>query len=94
MKLTIITLLSLFASVNGFSKTVSGYYRSNGTYVQSYERTSPDSTRSNNYGRPSSYSNIQEVNRPATRDYDRDGVANIYDNDDDNDGILDDNESY
>lgn len=28
---------------------VNGYYRTNGTYVQSYYRTSPDSTVNNNY---------------------------------------------
>lgn len=95
MKLTIVTVFVLLTSLNAFSRTVhvSGYTRSNGTYVHSYERTSPDNTRSNNFGRPSSYSNFQEVNHPETRDYDHDGIPNISDEDDNNNGILDDNES-
>lgn len=92
MKLTIISLLSLLASVNCYSKTVRGYTKSNGTVVQSYERTSPDSTRSNNYGRPSSYKNYQEVYHPETRDQDRDGIVNTLDADDNNNGLLDDEE--
>lgn len=34
---------------------VDGYYRSNGTYVKPYERTAPDSTRTNNYNYPGNY---------------------------------------
>jgi hypothetical protein len=34
---------------------VNGYYRSNGTYVQPYERTAPDSSPYNNYGYPGNY---------------------------------------
>jgi hypothetical protein len=34
---------------------VDGYYRSNGTYVQPYQRTAPDGVRSNNYGYPGNY---------------------------------------
>lgn len=41
---------SAFAQVN-----VRGYYRSNGTYVQPYVRTAPDSTPTNNYSYPGNY---------------------------------------
>lgn len=41
------------ASVNAVH--VNGYYRSNGTYVQGYERTAPDSSPYNNYSYPGNY---------------------------------------
>jgi len=34
---------------------VNGYYRSNGTYVNGYERTAPDGNPYNNYGYPGNY---------------------------------------
>jgi len=34
---------------------VNGYYRSNGTYVNSYERTAPDGNPYNNYSYPGNY---------------------------------------
>lgn len=34
---------------------VNGYYRSNGTYVNGYERTAPDSSPYNNYSYPGNY---------------------------------------
>ena len=37
------------------SVNVSGYYRSNGTYVKSYQRTCPDSSVYNNYSYPGNY---------------------------------------
>lgn len=40
---------------NAYAVSVSGYYRSNGTYVQPYERTAPDSSPYNNYGYPGNY---------------------------------------
>lgn len=69
---------------------VRGYYRKNGTYVQPYIRSSPDSSRSNNYGPsqdPSQFLN------PRSRDADADGVPNYLDRDDDNDGVSDDSDS-
>lgn len=62
--------------------------------VQPYTRSSPNSTRTDNYGSPaagiprSSYGSQQLYNR----DQDRDGTYNQYDNDDDNDGTGDDYE--
>jgi len=92
---TLTLLIALLFSLGAFSREVNvrGYLRSNGTYVQPHVRTAPDSTRSNNYGRPSSYSNYQEVHHPETRDYDHDGIPNINDMDDNNNGVLDDNEN-
>ena len=43
------TTRSSYESQSTQSVHVSGYERANGTYVQPYERTSPNSTRSDNY---------------------------------------------
>ena len=66
---------------------VNGYYRRDGTYVRPHVRSSPDSSRANNYG-PSEY----YCQPPAQRDHDRDGIPNMYDRDDDNDGISDESD--
>ncbi len=50
-KLLFITAF-LFAAANSFAQTstyVSGYTNSNGTYVQAYYRTTPNTTRNDNY---------------------------------------------
>ena len=64
---------------------VNGYYRSNGTYVEGYERSSPDEYKWNNNG-PSEYTG----QAPSARDNDHDGIPNMRDHDDDNDGVSDD----
>ena len=69
---------------------VSGYYRSDGTYVRGHCRSRPDSHKWNNYGPSRS---TRELTNPYLRDNDRDGIGNLYDYDDDNDGILDDYDS-
>ena len=38
-----------------YAEHVNGYFRSNGTYVQGYERTSPDSSPYDNYDYPGNY---------------------------------------
>ena len=43
---------SLFAQTQTY---VNGYYKSNGTYVQPYLRTSPDNSPYNNYSYPGNY---------------------------------------
>lgn len=48
--LLVILGLPAFAQVD-----VNGYYRSNGTYVQPYQRTAPDYTPTNNYSYPGNY---------------------------------------
>lgn len=45
----LVGLLSSSAS-NASDVYVNGYYKSNGTYVNAYHRTSPDNTPNNNYG--------------------------------------------
>ena len=69
---------------------VKGYYKADGTYVKPHIRSSPDEHKHNNYG-PSQ--NEDELLNPRSRDYDRDGIPNYLDHDDDNDGILDDNDA-
>jgi len=69
---------------------VRGYYRSNGTYVRPHVRSSPDSSRANNYG--PSRTDSQLMN-PRSRDADLDGTPNYLDNDDNNNGIYDDFDS-
>ena len=61
MKTTILTLAfallsaSLFAQVNPNYHQVSGYYKSNGTYVAPHYQTNPNSTINDNY---STYPNV------------------------------------
>ena len=61
-KVLILSLLGLFALIifilpvsSVFAVYVNGYYRSNGTYVNGYERTSPDGNPYNNYSYPGNY---------------------------------------
>lgn len=53
--LVIVTSI-LFSSIpQVYAVHVNGYYRSNGTYVNGYERTAPDSSPYNNYSYPGNY---------------------------------------
>lgn len=45
----ITTLILILFPYIAFAGHVNGYYRSNGTYVQSYERSDPNSTVTDNY---------------------------------------------
>lgn len=59
-KLALLTLFvfGLFISINSVSRAatrVGGYYKSNGTYVQPYYKSTPDSTRWNNYSTRGNY---------------------------------------
>ena len=52
MKKAFLFILFLFAIANSFAQSVvyvQGYTRSNGTYVQGYYRTAPNSTTLDNY---------------------------------------------
>ena len=69
---------------------VRGYYRKDGTYVRPHIRSSPDSSKANNYGPSTS---DEQLMNPRLRDKDNDGIPNNQDKDDDNDGILDDNDA-
>lgn len=91
-------LFFLALSVDCFAQvSVKGYYRKDGTYVAPHIRSSPDSYKWNNYGPSSSspeYRGKGHVTSPYTRDIDRDGIANLLDFDDNNDGIHDDAPDY
>lgn len=84
-RIIIIALVLCLAASLAYAVNVRGYTRSDGTYVRPHTRSSPDSTRSNNYGRSEYYGQSGH-----SRDWDRDGTPNYLDYDDDNDGILDD----
>ena len=88
--ITILLVMISLISTQAYAEWVNGYYRSDGTYVQGYHRSSPNSTKSDNYG--PSQSALDRIS-PNTRDYDGDGLPNIYDFDDDNDGVQDDYDS-
>lgn len=55
LALLVVSAAFIIVSFSAFAEEVSGYYRKNGTYVQSYERTAPDNTRTNNYDYPGNY---------------------------------------
>tara|TARA_R110000744_G_scaffold265102_1_gene379257 strand:+ start:155 stop:856 length:702 start_codon:yes stop_codon:yes gene_type:complete len=85
-------ILFAFALSSSAQVRVKGYYRKDGTYVAPHVRSAPDGTKSNNYGPSSSspyYTGRGSVTPPSTRDSDGDGLANLYDWDDDNDGLGD-----
>lgn len=75
------------------STYVSGYNRANGTYVRPHYRTYPDDFVDNNYGLPSQQQAEQFKNYATLPtylyDFDGDNIANQYDMDDDNDGVID-----
>ncbi len=48
-KLMIVGILVLFVASAGADQYVNGYTKSNGTYVEGYNRSSPNSTKVDNY---------------------------------------------
>ena len=86
-KLFLVLLMLAFTTSLAYAGWINGYYRKDGTYVPPYERSDPNDTKSDNFG--PSQSDIERLN-PSLRDYDKDGISNQFDNDDDNDGRLDD----
>lgn len=48
-KIIVVWILLLFAVTSSFAVHVGGYTRSNGTYVQPYERSAPNNTVIDNY---------------------------------------------
>lgn len=79
-----IFLAVLFCFVDSFAKDVlvKGHYRRDGTYVQPYYRTSPDSTKLNNF---STKGNVN----PYTG---KEGTVNPYESDDSGSSYYDSNE--
>ena len=56
MRFFLIAIATCLASSAAFADTyVNGYYRDNGTYVQPYHRSNPDSSRDNNYSSQGNY---------------------------------------
>lgn len=82
MKTLIVLLGLMLAASQANAEWVNGYTRRDGSYVQSHQRTAPDSQRGNNYG--------SGVGPGYSRDSDRDGIPNYRDRDDNNDGRSDD----
>ena len=72
-KIITITLMSLIAigSTVAAQTWVNGYYKSNGTYVSSHYRTSPDNSPYNNYSYPGNYNpNTGRITDGYTSTYD------------------------
>ncbi|MFZ3072285.1 MAG: hypothetical protein WA162_03470 [Thermodesulfobacteriota bacterium] len=90
----ILTAIAFFIPAISFAKDtyVRGYYRNNGTYVQPYTRSAPDSYKWNNYGSKTDEEKKGGYSDPYSRDKDNDGTPNYLDTDDDNDGRHDDSE--
>lgn len=85
-------LLSAVIATPALADTyVRGYTKSNGTYVAPHYRSSPDNSRSNNYGTAGAGQSSSTYSRQY-RDSDRDGISNRYDMDDNNNGVYDNRE--
>lgn len=89
-KIICILVLSFLFVSSAYAVWVRGYTRRDGTYVRGHYRSSPNRSRSDNYG--PSQTSLDRIN-PWRRDYDSDGIPNMYDSDDDNDGVIDDYDS-
>lgn len=89
-----LTMVVTIFGATAYAGYVNGYYRSDGTYVRPHYRSNPDGVKWNNYGSPSSRQRRQYRSYPVlpsyNNDYDNDGILNRYDFDDNNNGILDD----
>ena len=98
MRYIFVLITLLISAVTAHAQVqVKGYYRSDGTYVAPHIRSSPDSHKWNNYGPSSSsplYTGRGSITPPSTRDSDKDGIANLYDYDDNNNGVGDDFDLY
>lgn len=98
LRITLIAGLACLTA-SAFAQTyVRGHIRKDGTYVQPHVRSSPNATKSDNYGPARSSRNYGSSYAPAyvspySRDKDKDGLSNQYDQDDDNDGTSDDYDS-
>lgn len=92
VRLLFIFAVALMAQTAFADTNVNGYYRKDGTYVAPHVRSSPNSSKSDNYGRESGSTSSYGYKSPYSRDQDRDGIRNQYDYDDNNNGKSDDNE--
>ena len=81
-KLLLILLLSIIAT-EAYAESVRGYYRKDGTYVNSYERSAPNGTVTDNYsyknntnpytGQTGANSYIHDTTSPNYQGPDRNG---------------------
>ena len=104
MKLLVaLTLASGLFVTDALAKDVyvHGYTRKDGTYVAPYVRSSPNSTKADNYGPKqggSTYGGYSPYGllgaAPRARDADRDGLPNFRDRDDNNNTVHDDRDRY
>lgn len=70
MKKIITLAVVLMVSMTAFSQTrVNGYYRSNGTYVQSHSRSSRDNTNRNNWSTSGNTNPMTGSRGSVARDY-------------------------
>jgi len=98
MKPTIVGIVTatvlLMSSFAISDTTVRGHFRKDGSYVAPHIRSSPNSTRTDNFGPASSAgkSSFGGFTSPALRDSDHDGIPNRFDRDDNNNGRSDDQE--
>lgn len=80
-----ISSIDLFAQVNSKSVSVKGYYNKNGTYVQPYHRTAPNSTNRDNYstkGNVNPYTGKKGTVNPDNKsnNYNNPSTSNYYGN--------------
>ena len=70
MKKVFISIIALFFCATTFSQTyVSGYYKSNGTYVQGHYRTAKDDTNHNNWSTSGNTNLYTGTTGSVARDY-------------------------
>ncbi len=81
-KFLFILAFSFLAITSAFAGHVNGYYKSNGTYVQGYERSNPNSTVRDNYdykGNSNPYTgkegNNYYRNNPTSEYYETEGSS-------------------
>lgn len=79
-----VTIILTISAIQSFAdERVNGYYRSNGTYVQPYTRSSPDSSYNNNYsvqGNTNPYTGARGTDRPTWNDNTPQSNTNTYGN--------------
>jgi hypothetical protein len=74
MKSLFFILAFVLTSLLSFAQTqtwVSGYYKSNGTYVQGHYRQTPNNTNHDNWSTKSNYNPNNNSNGTRARDYSR-----------------------
>lgn len=91
LKKLLLTATMLLATSHAFADSVRGYTKKDGTYVQGYERSSPNTYRYDNYGSKSNggyqrdeySSGFGATNRKnpswGSYDNDNDSIRNSYD---------------